>query len=244
MVTKCLSSTNSRRGLAMVELIFSITVMGIVMLSVPALLQTTQSSVGVVLQQEGINEGASEVMKIMTYWWDENDVNKIPAPVLHTVNGDSHLKEVGDTKRRVGVPMSSSSRTFLYKSKEYNATVTSKLGLDTNELQDGKDDIDDFNGTQTSVNSVNQGSGGIDYVETDTVQINDRVIYLEDNASYNSSTITYSPSLAPSGTKSTSIKQISVVVTSSSGVSELNKTLRFKAFSSNIGGFNYERRFF
>ena len=230
----------NRTAMAMIELIFAIVIMGIVMLSAPMLISTAASSTSVALQQEGIHEAAARVNMILTYAWDENDTNTticentIP-PVLRVTGGDSELAPMGTTARRAGVDTNSSSHTFKCGILELNATAIGSEGGDL-------DDMDDF--TDTTLTPNTSGSGGEDYIEQNTVQIATTVSYASDAASYQgSSTVSYS--FAPSGGGaggSTNIKAITVVLTSTSTASELQKTITLNAFGCNIGGFEYESR--
>ncbi|NKQ41562.1 MAG: type II secretion system protein, partial [Sulfurovum sp.] len=88
-----------RDAIAMIELIFSIVVMGIVMMSAPMLISTASKTTSVALQQEGIHEAASRVNMIMTYEWDENALNGVCSsqpPILKVTNGDEKLKPSPD----------------------------------------------------------------------------------------------------------------------------------------------------
>lgn len=225
---------NLRAASAMIELIFALVVMGIVMMSAPQLISTALQSTSVGLQQESINEAASRLNMILTYPWDQNDTNDscIP-PVLHVSNGDSELNEVATTARRIGVDRNSSSHTFICGDQEFSASA----------LQvDGSDDLDDFIGT-IGLTTDASGSGGTDYIEKDTVLMTTTVTYINDDANYtptsSNRTFNYVPT---AGVPTTNIKEITVTLTSTSTTSELNKTIVLKAFSCNIGGFEYESR--
>ena len=227
---------NLRAASAMIELIFALVVMGIVMMSAPQLISTALQSTSVGLQQESINEAASRLNMILTYPWDQNDTNDscIP-PVLYVSNGDTELNEVGTTARRIGVDRNSSSHTFICNGKEFNASVIKV---------DGSNDIDDFIGTTTTGLTTNaSGSGGTDYIEKDTVQMTTTVTYINDDANYTPTSSTRTFNYVPTaGVPTTNIKEITVTLTSTSTTSELNKTIVLKAFSCNIGGFEYESR--
>lgn len=218
-----------RPAIAMIELILALVIMGITLMSAPMLLSVaTQSSI-VALQQEGINEAASRASMIMTYPWDEADINDscIP-PVLHVTNGDNALNINTSTNRRIGVPLMSNSRTFVCGGRnDFNAsTLGSELGDAT------PDDMDDF--ADTSLALENSGSGGKDYLEQTTVSIATVVGYKSDgNVSYNSATVSYVPG---AGIATTNIKGIDINLTSTSSIDELEKTIVMHAFSCNIGG--------
>jgi len=226
-------SKRFRPAVAMVELIFAIVVMGIALMSAPMLISTAASTTSVALQQEGINEAASRINMILTYAWDQNDVNDscVP-PLLHVNSGDDELNMASGSVRRAGVPLETNSHTFKCGAAEFNAS---------NLVVDGSDDIDDFEGNSSLIVD-SSGSGGKDYIEQTTISMATTVSYINDNASYNSQTLTYVPGAALTGTNTSNIKQIQVTLTSSSSASELSKTIVLKAFSCNIGGFEYESR--
>jgi len=230
-----MQNVKMKKAIALIELIFAIVVMGIALMSAPMLLSTAAKSTNVALQQEGINEAVSQMNLILTYPWDQNDTGTscIP-PVLHVANGDSELDEASND-RRVGVPLTSSSRTFNCNGKEYSA---GPIGQEGSVI----DDIDDFNGKNYSLVVESSGSGGTDYIEKSTVKIATTVSYIGDTATYASKSFSYAPQ-GGSGA-STNIKKIRVTLTSTSGVQELQKTITFNAFSCNVGGIAFERRTF
>ena len=229
--------TTLRPAVAMIELIFALVVMGIALMSAPMLISVAKKTSTVALQQEGINEAVSRASMIMTYPWDQNDTNDscVP-PILHVVSVNSELEEVPTTARRVGVDINSyKSHTFLCGTRDdYNATAAGSLGPEGAV----KDDIDDFIGTQGLV-APGGGAGGIDYIETGTVSITTGVQYISDSASYNSAIVAFTPSTANLGSSS-NIKAITITLTSTSGADELkNKSITLRAFSCNIGGYEY-----
>ena len=131
-----------RKGIAMIELIFAIVIMGIVLMSAPMLISTASSSGYASMQQEGINEAASQINIILGYAWDEsNTVDSRSAVILGTA-GDSDLNELTTTGRRAGTPLTS-FRTFIDdNASTWNASAIGGDGTADNE----KDDMDDFNG--------------------------------------------------------------------------------------------------
>ncbi len=233
-----------RPAIAMIELIFALVIMGIVMMSAPMLVSTASKSGYVAIQQEGINEAASRVNMIMGYAWDENDANSsyIP-PILHTTSLTAGLREVNvivggvpiPTGRRIGIPMQS-QRTYFISDSNTTELNASALGVD------GANDIDDFSG---DINLTSVDTASIDYVEKTTINTNTAVAYTADSVvgGYNQATITYVP-FAASGTSTSNIKSITVTLTSTSGVNELKKSIVLKAFSCNIGGYQFEERVF
>jgi hypothetical protein len=231
-----------RPAIAMIELIFAIVIMGIVMMSAPMLISTAKKTVDVALQQEGINEAVTRVTMVLTHEWDENVTANIAssdcAPLLHVASGDPELNITNG--RRIGIDVNSSARTSRCGTNEFNASVT--LGSDGGET--AKDDIDDF--AYINLTGIPLGTGGINYIEQTTVDINTSVYYSSDTAVYNASTVTFDFNTTnPSFTQSTNIKTISVTLTSHSNVEELNKTIVLNAFSCNTGNsLDFEHRTF
>jgi hypothetical protein len=227
-----------RKAIAMVELIFALVIMGIVLMSAPMLISTVSKSINVALQQEGINEAASRLGIILTHEWDENNVN-VPCEgnpsILHTTSPVLALEEYSNTQKRIGIPLSSPAHTYNCNGTEYNATAIGKEDAYYN-------DIDDFDGSSALVEVTASGTGGKNYLETDTVQIATTVQYAADssNPNYNSKTITYVPSTA--GSSTSNIKQISTTLTSASSAEELQKQITLRAFSCNIGSYIYASR--
>jgi len=221
-----------RPAIAMIELIFSIVIMGIVLLSAPMLISTASKSTSVVLQQEGINETAARINMILTYEWDENNANSICATfpsILHvSSSGDS---ELGPT--RAGVPANSNSHTFNCGGSELNATA---IGVEIAGIIDDQDDFDNVN-----LVDVPLGSGGEDYIEQATVDIATNIKYVADAADYSGNPqYNFNPGGNSPGT--TNIKAITVILTSSNSADELDKEITMHAFSCNIGSYRFATR--
>ena len=78
-----------RPAIAMIELIFAIVIMGIILMSAPMLISTATKSGYVAIQQEAINEAASQINMIMGYHWDEGSSNEFFIdPILTVSNGN------------------------------------------------------------------------------------------------------------------------------------------------------------
>lgn len=227
-----------RPAIAMLELIFAIVIMGIILMSAPQLISTAAKSGYVAIQQEAINEAASQVNMIMGYHWDENSANELFIdPILQVSNGHDDLNESGDIGRRQGTPEESYRAFVRSDGQRFSASTLGGDALDTEE-----DDIDDFTETTTHLVLIPEATLEADYVETTTIDINRTVSYIDDTASYNSSSISYDP--FGSATGSTNIKSITVTLTSSSGQDELDKEIILRAFSCNIGGYKLEEKEF
>lgn len=239
-----------RPAIAMLELIFAIVIMGIILMSAPQLISTAAQSGYVAIQQEAINEAASQVNMIMGYQWDETTTDEsFIDPIVTVDSGDTDLEESEDISgnligRRVGTPQES-YRKFI-RSDGIRVSASEIGTSDPGETGDhDEDDIDDFDG-DTSLVEI-QVAGDVDYIEKDeTININTTVRYINDTANYNTNTLAFSPDLnISSGTQSsatsTNIKRITVTLTSS-GPDELDKEIILHGFSCNIGGYKLEEK--
>ncbi len=61
----------SKSGIAMVELIFALVIIGIVLLSAPMLIQQSIRSGNIALQQEAIAAAAAQTSIVLSMHWDE-----------------------------------------------------------------------------------------------------------------------------------------------------------------------------
>ena len=233
-----------RPAIAMIELIFAIVIMGIVMMSAPMLISTATQSTYVAMQQEGINEAATQVSIIMGYAWDENDTDDTYAPILHVTAGASDLAEVATTARRKGTP-NESQRTFIFAdANTSNLFATTVTALGSDGAGEVPDDVDDFIG-DISLTQIG-GTASVDYIEKTTVNINTTVGYISDTVlgGYQQSTITFVPGTGVAGTSN--IKEIVVTLTSTdtANADVLAKNIVLRAFSCNIGAYQLEERTF
>jgi len=240
-----------RPAIAMIELIFAIVIMGIVMMSAPMLISTAAKSGYVAIQQEAINEAASQVNMIMGYHWDENSTDeRFLDPILKVLStsADPELDELNTTTspstgRRAGTPKESYRAFIRSDGMRPIATTIPATG------NSAKKNIGDFNGA-TSLIDVDP-AGSVDNVEdATTIRIDTKVRYITDISTYSSpasGTITFSPDFDPtSGTTasntSTNIKRITVTLTSVGAPEELDKEIILHAFSCNIGGYKLEEK--
>ncbi len=228
---------DKRPAIAMIELIFSIVIMGLVLLSAPMLISTASKTTSVALQQEGINEAAARINMILTYEWDENNNINSPCPgfpsILLVSNGDDELAPTAGTSERAGRPLGTSAHTFNCAGTQLNASTP---GRETAAI----DDQDDFNNIQLT--DANLGTGGEDYIEQTTVNIATNVTYANDTATYSSTTPQYNFNPTGSTAGTTNIKKISVTLTSSNSAKELKKQITMHAFSCNTGSYRLDSR--
>ncbi len=236
--------TTLRPAIAMIELIFAIVIMGIVMMSAPQLISTATKSGYVTIQQEAISQAASRVNMIMGYPWDEANVDDSAYSVL--LQTSSPVADLNESNRTVGVITLEGYRpgTPMQSLRNFKAPITPRLPASlTNEGDE--DDMDDFVG---SLGLKLEGTGiGSDYIE-ENATITTTISYLKDDTNetgYSYNSITFDPDFDNPLTLSRNIKGITVRLTSdSASPDELNKTITFRAFSCNIGGYELERRSF
>lgn len=237
-----------RKAIAMIELIFALVIMGIVMMSAPMLISQSQKSTVVVLQQEAIAAGASDLNMILSRHWDEADTNTtLGAPIITVLNGH------GELKPRIGTPTGAkSNRKFIDNlGNEQNATEPIRFGpvvastFENDDVNSSYDDIDDFATIEDNVSTLieadtaalrgdlvdtrtNTGSKGMVF-RTDINYVLDATI----ENTFQAATLNYTP--ATNSVTSTNIKHITITITTDSGIDELEKKIVLKAFSSNIG---------
>lgn len=231
-----------RDGVAMIELIFAIVIIGIVLLPAPQLVSTSANSGFVATQQEAISEAASRVNTILGYSWDESNTDYTYIPtVLNVSNGNGGLDQNVTTGKRNGTPPESYRSFLRADGQQFNASLV--LGPDGGDL----DDMDDFNG---NISLVDMNTSNSDYIDK-TVQIATAVTYGSDGIaaglyidSNGGNTIVHNTNFAAAAAASTNIKLITVTLTNTNGTEELNKTIVLHAFSCNIGGYDLEERTF
>jgi len=237
-------STILRPAVAMIELIFALVIMGLVLMSAPQLISIAAKSGYVTIQQEAINEAASQVNMVMGYYWDEAITDDTYAPsVLSVSQGNSDLDETNTSGYRKGVPKLSKRSFVRSDGSRLSATVPASLGPEGGD----RDDIDDFKG-DTNLTLI--ALSPADYVEGDTIKIHTDITYISDTPAGGDftpdgvHTIWFSPNLSSSSTGTTNIKRITVTLTSTAGIEELNKTIKLNAFSCNIGSTEFEEKTF
>ena len=246
-----------RDGIAMLELVFAIVIMGIVMMSAPMLVSQANKSSLLGTQQEAIAAGATDIGLILTRHWDENDTNEsLESPILFTASRDillsTPLAEVNITGNpigiRAGMPLVSTRSFLTAKGTRLGASIIMYDGnkSDVNDIDD--DDIDDYHKNTHFLNNdeattTEQG----DYLDK-TLAFTTTVSYISDaptGGTYNSATLSFNnPFTTSSPTATSNIKLVTIRIVSRSGVSELDKNITLNAFSCNIGAYSLaERRY-
>ncbi|MCW8821399.1 MAG: type II secretion system protein [Sulfurovum sp.] len=232
-----------RNGIAMIELIFAIVVMGIVMMSAPTLISTATQSGLVAVQQEAIAASASELGMILTRDWDEAGTDETTeSPILIVSNGDPELDMVlapdgNSSGRRAGTPITSSRKSFSSVSSVERSA--SSVFVDIADVNN--DDIDDFDGGIITLTGLRYALGDL---ADNTITIGTTVTYISDTpsaGSYNARILTLNNPFDNNVTGvTTNIKSITTQTTSTN----LDTSIKLQAFSCNIGTYTLKTRSF
>ena len=236
-----------KRGIALLELIFSMIIIAITLISVPNLIKSTSKASQEVITQESISNAASYAAMIMSTFWDENSTDpKYANPILYVKKENPSLKELNVSGvllgRRVGAPITT-PRRFKNNLAGKRLTASTLLGSETD---DGEpDDIDDYN--NRSVTLVEQNNTTVqegDYKDL-KIKLDTTVVYINDSANggYNLQTVQFDNPFDSTKveTQPTNIKLITLKLTSEN---EPNKEIVLRAFSCNIGSKKLKERLF
>ena len=133
-----------KRGLTLIELIFTIVIIAFVFSVVPKMFQTTNKSLAFSSKEDALFNIYSQMMDIILKEYDEK--NTMYDDILLTGNNNSVL-ECNTTKGyRIG--------GFIGSRNCFHKVYESNIGLDANEPP--RDDIDDYNGLNYQIYSGNK----------------------------------------------------------------------------------------
>ncbi len=229
-----------KNGIAMIELIFALVIIGIVLLSAPMLIQQSINSGYVSLQQEAIAAASSHAGILVGKHWDEGDANNTtgvaPIITLNTQQPNSPFTFGGI------VDINTSSRTSAIVDNNISA---SPIGTDGNETTpDLYDDIDDYNNKDLNLTIFNGETTTADigeYVDQN-ITIKTIVTFANDrnktHSDFNNSVVDINNIYLNrdlSGVES-NIKFIHInLTTKNTTISELEKNITLDTFSCNLG---------
>jgi len=248
-----IKKVKTKKGIAMIELIFALVIMGIVLMSAPTLIHQSIKSGNVALQQEAIAAAASQASIVLSMHWDENNETNLAgvSPILSTSREPFDFNNTDIPKGLKGASFDVSGRNTDDGGEIKVPTLFSDFGMDqtdkneTNETSyQDFDDVDDYHNSTFGLivfNSEFTSADVGDYVDVN-ITMNTTVNYAEDR-------VTTGDTTALSGTtinlnnkinntpisSITNIKFVTINLTSNSGIEELDKNITLKAFSCNIG---------
>ncbi len=244
MLMKNIIKRKFKKGIAMIELIFAIVIIGIVLLSTPMLIQQSVNSGYIALQQEAIAALSSHTGILLSKHWDEGDANNTTgiAPIVQLTQAkiDSPFNLAGI------VDINLSSRTSAIGDDNLTTTI---LGVDANETSpDLFDDIDDYNNKDLNLTIFNNEATSAtvgDYVDQN-ITISTIVTFADDRPNGNNdlnstiinagNTIYNNQDISPNNSN---IKFVKTNLRSNNiDVAELEKNITLNAFSCNIGTYS------
>jgi len=221
-----------RAGFSLIELVLSIVIIAIAVMSIPMMLQESAKNDRYSLLQESILAARTKMGNILSFRWDENSPDGSGSSqilrVLDVSNGDAELDRVTGSIRRVGHIFANKRRRM----KDLTSATRVSDPSDTGSI----DDIDDFDGNSSTVYMQNGAFGNsFDYLDQ-ALEMNTTVSFVSDSANYASQNINFTfdttTKAALTLANSTNIKMIELKVTT--GVNAATPFI-FRAFSSNIG---------
>jgi len=169
---------------------------------------------------------------ILTNRWDEANTDpRLPAIILETNSTTTGLTQATRTNLK--------SRTFFSSTggtKSASASSTFQSSVDGDIVDDDIDDV-------ASVTAGHVEDGTQDLI--DTISVSTSVSYLDDSSgNWNNPSTTYDDPFSATSTLSTNVKGIEMTLISGGTTPELQKTIKLKAFSCNIGSYQLERKEF
>ena len=235
-------SNKFRQGIAMVELIFSIVIIGIALLSAPMLIHQSIQSSNVALQQEAIAAVATHTGIVLSKHWDEADANSTLAPILAIVgnSGDFNISSFGTDpinqniragmQNTIGRASASDIGELVFASSGAFGTPSSDNDISPNTF----DDVDDYHNSEIKLTALASSPTG-DYIDNNFT-IKTTITYARDTTtgSFDDTPVVNNIFNNTGGTQS-HIKFVSVRLTTNSLDPELEKNISMSAFSCNIG---------
>jgi prepilin-type N-terminal cleavage/methylation domain-containing protein len=227
-----------RSGFSLIELIFSIVIIAISVMSIPMMLQQSSKSDNFSLLQETILSSHTKMQNIVSYRWDDasSETDNSVVRVLDVKNGDSELNRtvVASSIRRKG-HIVADKRRKMFDVATYPTSIV-----------DGTNDIDDFNNIEYTISNGggNGIAGDLDYIDTN-LKMTPHIYYIDDKTDYSLSNITFTfdsdTNKSLSLPNSTNIKMVELVTTSQI---DSSIPITFRTFSCNIGQSKLLRRDF
>ena len=172
-----------RLAMSMIELVISIVVMGIVVMSLPLILTQVQNNNAFAMQQESILAAQTTAGSISTYAWDKDSFdttnpNINPLFVLDVPTGDGDFNRSNGTTQRKGHIGEDGRRKF--HSVITNANNINNINLNS---------VDIFHNKDRNITTSNEDAKTLDYIFDSNLILSSRVHFINDGANYNNDTI-------------------------------------------------------
>jgi len=196
-----------RRGLSLIELIFTIVIIAIVFTVIPKVILSLNKSDSFTIRQDALFNAISLTQMISRLPWDENDTNS--TDILHTQSGNFICNNL--SKRRIGGFIGSRGCK-----DNLSASVISSDGQ-SNYLY--FNDFDDYNDANISASYY-----GLDI----------RVNYIDDNITYDGQKAIFTLNATPKST-TTNLKMLDINVSYRGRRGKVRQLSQFSYISSNIG---------
>jgi len=237
-----------RKGIAMIELIFALVVIGITLMSAPLIISQSVQSNFTSFQQESIAIAAAHANTLLSYAWDEQNTDDglggTGSNVLVVKNGDIDL-ERNATLRGTTTPKIPNQQRLRRFSP---AGAAASLLLRDENVSGLKNDVDDFNGNISSLHLYgnDQQTQIGEYIDQ-SISIGTVVTYGSAEADYNdgdgnnefSFDNPFATGLDIAANQSSNVKRITTTLTSTSTNADLSaKRIVLQAFMCNIGAAN------
>ena len=206
-----------KNAFSLIELILTIVIMSIIFAVIPKIIFAINKSDNFAIKQDAIFNTLSLAKIVSTLTWDENSTTEIK--ILDT-DGSAMFDCNSTTNIRQGSFLGSRSCTTTVSASKIMADESSKSSFD---------DIDDFNGSITDVNTT---SGKTKYV------IYSSVDYLSDDTtvfSVSGTTMSIDLSKSSTSSSSTNIKKLTMTVAYKGSRGKEKNITSFNYYSTNIG---------
>jgi len=135
-----------KKSFSLIELIFTIVIIGFVFTTIPKIIYTTNESLKFTLKEDGIFNMMTEIINISFKDWDENDTNSTDILLAQHKN-ILECNSSANPSIRIG---------GFFSGDEYSRVCSNDLNMSYIGTDDGEndnneyDDIDDFNGTENN----------------------------------------------------------------------------------------------
>ncbi len=227
-----------RKAFTLIELIISILVIGIALMSIPLFLSSSNKSDEFALEQESVLAAKTKIQNITSYKWDENSEESSTGKIriLDTHNGDNELQRFTCPPLPLGFfcwmwnlffPQGGMMGQAIGDGRrEMFSSVTYPNINETNHTN--PNDIDDFN-NEILIGLSNQESTNLDYLNS-SFNMGVRVGFVNDSANYRGSkTISFNFPSVFKASGDSNIKMVEV------NVSNVNTPFFLRYYSCNIG---------